>query len=172
MPLAPPVPTPAPWLMFLEPSQPHTRTSRVGAWKLDVTYDPFTGLTGCRLRGSGITYDGRAVTFQLPRRINTFEAQYRVDYGPVISWRSNAVTLARSGAALQDGPLSNPSAGRVLTPLSTIITARMISIQAAPGAPERLFRLNDLRSALDVAKASKCGPAFDPDQPATGLAGR
>jgi hypothetical protein len=159
--LAPSLSIPAVWATGQQSPKSATSRQRIGQWTLETTRDPFTGSTSCRLRTGAMSYSRLAMTFQLGRRVDTFDAFYKIDQGPAVSWRVNAMVLAASGVLLQSENLSNSSGGRVAVPLSVLVRAGAIAIRASSQQNARVFSLKDLPAALGRAKAAGCGSEFN-----------
>jgi hypothetical protein len=121
--------------------------------------DDFAGAVHCRLRGRRMSWKDGAIVFQFSRRINTFDALYRLDGAQPVSWRINAMSLASSGVRFNDENLSNPSDGRVAIPLQVLNGAKSISIRPAVGERPLAFDLADLPSALRAAREAGCDAA-------------
>jgi hypothetical protein len=157
----PPLPNPIGWFSHPESSRPTAHRERIGKWVLQVDHDPFTGQTWCRLKGGGMTYGPAAMIFKFDSHTDTFGAVYRIDGGPAVSWRVNAMTLASRGVTLQTDALNNPSGGRVYVPTAALAGAQTITIRPSPTLPTRTFDLSGLPGALGKAQAAGCGAAFE-----------
>ena len=139
-------------------TRPTTHHERVGQWTLSVTHDPFAGTTRCALAARAMVVDRGVVTFYFGDQARTFEALYKVDAGPAVSWRANAMVLASTGSLAMSEDLVNASGGRVPVPLSVLAGARSISIRISPKVRAREFSLADLPAALARAEAKGCEP--------------
>jgi len=157
----PPLPNPIGWIQHTDSTRPTVSRHRIGKWLLEVSHDPFTAQTWCRLKGGGMTYGPAAMTFKFDRGVDTFGAVYRIDNGPAVSWRVNAMTLASRGVPLQTDALHNASEGRVYVPTAALAGAQSITIRPAPTAPTRTFDLRALPAALDRAQTEGCAGAFN-----------
>jgi hypothetical protein len=157
----PPLPNPATWFHSAESSRPTTHRQRIGKWMLEVNHDPFTSQTWCRLKGHGMTYGPAAMTFKFDHHTDTFGAVYRIDQGPAVSWRVNAMTLASRGVKLQTDSLNYPSDGRVYVPTVALTGAQTVVIRPAPTEPTRSFDVSGLADAVGKAQADGCGSAFN-----------
>jgi len=157
----PPLPNPIGWFHHPDSTRPTTHRQRIGQWMLEVNHDPFTNQTWCRLKGHGMTYGPAAMTFKFDPHTDTFGAVYRIDQGPAISWRVNAMTLASRGVPLQTDALHNPSDGRVYVPTTALTGAQTIVIRPSPTSPTRAFDVSGLAGALNEARTAGCGAAFD-----------
>jgi hypothetical protein len=129
---------------------------RIGAWTVRERTDRFTHRSTCAVGRPRVRYDREALVLQLPARLDTSAAVYRIDGGPVISVREDAMELARLGFALQDDDLANPSGGRVTVPARRLAGARTIRIEAKPGGAVYSFEVDGLADALDAAARLKC----------------
>ena len=154
---------PAAWLGSLEAARPTTRRIRTGQWTIVVTRDRFADAVSCQMRAHDVTYAGGAVTFHFGAKVHTYEASYRIDDGPAISWRANAMTLAQTGALTPSDDLLNPSGGRVTLPAKLLDGAQSVTVRTSARARPRTFRIGDLAEALTTAAAAGCGPDFAPD---------
>jgi hypothetical protein len=148
------------WIAPHDAAKPSLRRTRIGQWTLVVRRDRFSGATNCELRARAMSYARGVVTFRFGRGVQTYDAIYRVDDGPAVSWRVNAMTLASTGALAQSDDLANPSGGRVVTPLSVLSGAQTITIRPALGKKPHTFKVADLPSAMAAAEAADCGPDF------------
>jgi hypothetical protein len=132
---------------------------RTGQWELTVRRDDFAGQVRCHLRGRRMSVERTAMVFQLPGGRNTFDAAYRIDDAPAVSWRVNAMTLAADGVQFNHADLNNPSRGRVAIPLALLDGAGSVTIRATPGAPPARFDLHDLPAAVMAMRAAGCPTA-------------
>jgi hypothetical protein len=129
---------------------------RFGGWALLVRRDDFTGQVSCELRDHRMFRLKSAMVFQFPRTIDTFDASYRVDGAPAISWRVNAMSLASGGVQFSDSSLANPSGGRVMIPLEALAGAHMVLIRPTATARPTSFYLRDLPAALAAMRTAGC----------------
>ena len=129
----------------------------VDGWVLEIRKDSFSGDTRCRVQRGRLSYERQALVFHLPPRLNTFDAAYRIDAGPLILARDDAADLAAQGFALHDDDLANPSGGLVRIPARRLEGAKLVQIQTRPGVKPLRFRLYSLNAALDAAHRLGCG---------------
>ena len=142
---------------------PDHATRRVGAWTVREQTDRFTHRSTCAVVRPRVRYERQALVLQLPARLDTSAAVYRIDDGPVISVRDDATELARLGFALHDDDLANPSGGRVTVPARRLTGARMVRVEVKPRGAVYSFKVDGLTSALDAAARLGCGPdAYTP----------
>ena len=159
------LPPPHPQLIaFWSPAAPPEKVvsfrRRLGRWQLEMIRDPFVGTVACTLRSGPMTFTAGAMTFQFSARIDTFAAVYKIDGGPAVPWRANAMALAARRVKIADETLDNPSRGQVPIPDNLLSGAHAVSIRTAPNRAVTTFRLDGLAAAVDVARATACGPSF------------
>ena len=133
-------------------------TRRVGAWTVQARTDRFTHHATCQLRESKVRYARQALVFQLPGKLDTSDAVYRIDDGPVMSVRNDAMELARLGFALHNDDLSNPSGGLVTVPAHRLAGARTVRIEAGNHGAVYRYRIDGIDQALEAGRALGCGP--------------
>jgi hypothetical protein len=141
-----------------KPTSPDHAVHRVGAWTVRTRTDRFTGRSACTLTRPQVRYERQALVLQLPARLDTSAAVYRIDDGPAVPAREDAMELARLGFALHDDDLANPSGGRVTVPVRRLVGAHTIRIEAKPRGAVYRFKVDGLASALDAASRMGCGP--------------
>jgi hypothetical protein len=134
----------------------HVERSHVGRWRLLVTTDRFTGHLTCTLSRSHVRYERRALVFQLPPRLNTFDAAYSVDGGPPVAASSDAMELAHLGFALHDDDLANPSGGLVRIPERRLEDGKVVKIQSRPNVSPITFKIDGFDPALKAARDEGC----------------
>jgi hypothetical protein len=137
---------------------PDQATRRVGAWTVRERTDPFTRRSTCVVTEPRVSYERQALVLQLPARLDTSAGVYRIDDGPVISVREDAMEVARLGFALHDDDLANPSGGRVTVPARRLTGARTIRVEVKPRGAVYSFKVDGLASALAAAAELGCGP--------------
>jgi len=128
----------------------------VEGWVLEMRTDSFTHRTDCRVHRGRLAYERQAVVFHLPRRLNTFDAAYRIDGGPLVRSRDDAADLAAQGFALSDDDLANPSDGIVRIPAHRLEGAKLVQIQPRPDDRPLNFRLNGLAATVAAARRLGC----------------
>jgi hypothetical protein len=142
----------------------HVVRGDFGRWHVQTRRDAFSGHLECRAFAGGARYERRAVVFHLPSSLDTSDAAYRIDWGPVFWSRDDAPALAHLGFALHnDDDLRNPSGGLVRVPVGRLLAARLVSIEVKRGRDPFLFKINGLAAALEAARKAGCGAGFEPD---------
>ena len=136
---------------------PDPAPRRVGAWTVRAHTDRFTQRSTCAVARPRVRYERQALVLQLPARLDTSAAVYRIDDGPVISVGADAMELVRLGFALHDDDLANPSGGRVTVPASRLGGAHTIRVEAGPRGAVYTFKVDGLASALDAGRSLGCG---------------
>jgi len=144
--------------LFGHKPPPGLERHRLDAWTYQVLRDRFTGRVSCSLSGRNVSYAKGAVTFHYPRNVDTSQAIYRIDDGPVLQEKDAEVELLRMHVPLPDQSASNPSGGQVMVPASQLLGARQVSIRARPRAGVRRFSVAGLSAALAAARADGCDP--------------
>jgi hypothetical protein len=132
------------------------RTIQLGRWSLELAADRFTGTIACRLRVSKAVFDEKAATFEFGHSVDTSDAFYRIEDGPVLAWRSLIPSLVAQGVKVQNDDLANPSGGRVPIPLKLLSDARSVEIRPDVHHRPKLFKLNGLQSAIERANERGC----------------
>lgn len=132
------------------------KSLRVGEWKAEISTDRFTGEVSCALTARRMSFHRDTLVFHLGRDVDTSEAFFRVDNGPVRSVREPRLLNETHGFFLDSGPIDNPSGGKVALPLSVVKGAKQIYIRASPRHEPRAFDVSGLGDALAAAKAAGC----------------
>jgi hypothetical protein len=96
------------------------------------------------------------VTFALGHQIDTANAIYRLDDGPVHLVGDVAVEAAGMGAQFDTQNLANPSNGEVRIPARDLGDASRIYIRANTKMTHSTFDLAGLAPALDAARSRSC----------------
>jgi hypothetical protein len=146
-------------LTWMTPHSPQTVTAIHGVakgWRYDLVRDRFAGGESCRMRRGPIALAGGFATFSLGKQVDTADAQFRIDNGPVKPWRTLAPRLVAAGLTIQDDSLANPSRGQVILPLADIIAGREVDIRPAGRQNPQRFRLTSLAPAVDLAALRGC----------------
>ena len=125
-------------------------------WAIEVRSDRFTGKTVCTIRNHDIAYDRGVVTFSFRRSVDTADAAYRIDQGPLERAVLVAPEAAALGARLESPNLTNPSDGRVHIPASYLKSAASIAIKPNSRAHSRAFTLKGFGDALAAIKGQGC----------------
>jgi hypothetical protein len=128
----------------------------VVGWVLETRKDSFSGRVVCRLNRGRLSYERQALVFHLPPRLNTYDAAYRIDGGPLLLSRDDAADLATQGFALSDDDLANPSGGLVRIPTRRLGGAKLVQIQPRPNSRPLRFSLNGLAATLAAARQLGC----------------
>jgi hypothetical protein len=128
----------------------------VDGWVLELRTDSFAGHTDCRVRRGRLSYERQALVVHLPRRLNSFDAAYRIDGGRLMLARDDAADLAAQGFALSDDDLENPSGGLVRIPAGRLQGAQLVQIQPRPDVRPLRFRLNGLDDTIAAAHRLGC----------------
>lgn len=136
------------------------------SWQLRKVTDRFTGEVTCTLSrdqgsftGRGATVSPRAVTLRLPSTVETANAVYRVDGGPVIRWQDLYPALSSQRLPVDTGDLLHPSRGRLALPLASVSDATVIAVRTHRRARPVTFVVAGFSDALAEAKASGCRDA-------------
>jgi hypothetical protein len=129
---------------------------RVGDWKAEVSTDRFTGEVSCALTAHRVSFHRDTLVFHLGRDVDTSEAFFRIDNGPVRSVREPRLLNETHGFFLDSGPIDNPSGGKVALPLSVVKEARQVYIRASPRHAPRMFDVSRFSDALAAAKGAGC----------------
>jgi hypothetical protein len=135
---------------------------KFGQWTLEIRSDPFIGATRCSLHAPRIDIRQAVAVFHFPRRTDTFDAMYKVDAGPAVSWRVNSMFIASHGARLETDDSSHPSGGEVAIPLPALDGATAVTIRPGPDERAHAFRLDGLSAALTGAGEAGCKADFRP----------
>ncbi len=98
-----------------------------------------------------------AVKFRFSPRLDTFDAQYRLDGGSATPWRVNIMTLAANGLSLGTDDPRNPSGGVVTLPLKVLGDVRKVWIRPRSHGSAAVFQIDRLRLVLTVAERQGCG---------------
>lgn len=133
------------------------RSALPGGWRLSRTDDAFTGVSGCRLERRDVRLSSGVVTFSFGGRIDTANALYRLDGGPVRPAGELGPEVAGHGVSYMSGDTWNPSHGRVRVPWTTLAGARRIDIRANARRQPRAFALDSLDAAVAAARQGGCG---------------
>ena len=142
------------------PAEVSVHHQHLGQWTLTIRRDRFAAATSCELRAHSMTVARGAVTFRFGPQVRTYDAMYRLDDGPPVSWRVNAMSLASHGALPEGEALANPSEGLVAVPLEALSGAQTIAIRTSARDRPRRFQIGDLPAALRAADALGCDPSL------------
>jgi hypothetical protein len=132
------------------------KTLKIGDWTAKIRSDQFTGEVSCSLVGRRMSFHRDTLVFHLGRGVDTSQAFFRVDRGPVRSVREPRLENETHGFFLDSGPIGNPSGGEVALPLSVVKDAKQVYVRASPRYPPRAFDLGRFTEALFAAKAAGC----------------
>jgi hypothetical protein len=128
----------------------------VGGWTVATRTDAFTGEVRCDVFRREVSFERGAVVIRLGPRINTFDAAYRVDSGPLRRSRDDAMQLAAMGFRLSEDDLRNPSRGIVRIPNVNIGGANAVTVESRPFARPVVLSVAGLGAAVEAAKAAGC----------------
>lgn len=144
-----------------------TETSRylIPAWHVDATRDRFTGKMICRVyQGQrahpDVAYERDTLAFRFGRRLNTLQADFRVDGGPARPWTATYPTLIGSGATLAGSSMTNPTGGLVILPTALLANAITVTIRPFPGKRPQTFAIGGLGDALASARRLGCDLSY------------
>ncbi len=127
-----------------------------GGWRLTRTRDAFTQTSGCKLERRDVRMFSGVVTFSLGGEVDTANALYRLDGGPVRTAGELGPEVAGHGVSYTSGNTWNPSDGRVRLPWTTLAGARVIDIRADAKRRSRTFALDSLDTAVAAARQGGC----------------
>jgi len=136
-----------------------TQSVKVGDWTAKVRRDQFTAEVSCSLVGRRVSFHRDTLVFHMGRDVDTSQAFFRIDNGPVRSVREPRLENETHGFFLDSGPIGNPSGGEVALPLSTIQGAKKVFVRASPRYQPRAFDLGRFTDALAAAKSAGCKDA-------------
>ncbi len=125
-------------------------------WLLVVEKDNFSGLTSCEARSRGVLVRRKVATFSLGARVNTAQAELRLDGGPAVWAGEFGLEVAGQGVRLRNGSVKNPTGGHVHVPLATLGSATQISIRPDRDRKAMTFLLAGLHQTLEAGKAHDC----------------
>ena len=125
-------------------------------WRIDVGHDRFKNSTVCSIRKSTVLYSHGVLTFRFGHKVDTANAVFRVDDGPLLAVGSVAVKAAGLGAPFNGPNLNNPSDGAVYIPADDVGNARQVSIKPNSKMTHRVFGLTGLSQAIEAAKGQNC----------------
>lgn len=134
--------------------------TEAGDWRLDIARNRFSGDVECRLRARNrhSLYQGGAVGFRFSSRWDVSEAVYRVDDGPLRTWRDDQPELTRLRTPVETGGMDNPSRGIVWIPRELLADANRITIQPRRDRRARTFHFRGLRGLYELARERGCVP--------------
>ena len=132
------------------------KTALDGDWRLVRTADPFTGLASCAVDGRRISFQGGVATFSFGAKVDTANALYRVDAGPIHNVGEVGPQIAGMGVSLFSRNTFNPSDGRVRLPWSQLAGAQRVDIRPNDHRYHQSFDLAGLNAALAQARAQGC----------------
>lgn len=138
------------------PEVTHERSALPGGWELRRTHEAFLGETTCRLQRREVRLSSGVVTFSFGHGVDTANALYRLDGGPVRPVGELGPEVAGLGSSYLSGNTTNPSDGRVRVPWTTLAGARTIEIRANRTRRGRAFALDSLDAAVAAARGSGC----------------
>ena len=130
---------------------------RADHWTVDVRRDSFTGETQCVLRGPDVTLSHQVLTFRFRPSVDTANALFRADLGPVRNVGLMGPEAAGLGARLSSDDLGNPSGGRVHIPAHYLRSTKSVRIRPNPRGNDKVFDLGGLDAAVAAANQKGCG---------------
>ena len=135
-----------------------TYSSRLpGGFTLVQVRDAFRGSNACRLDGRGVRLAGGVATFSFGHGVDTANAVFRIDGGPIRSVGEVAQESGRPRRALpRIANTRNPSDGRVRIPWSKLAGAERVEIRANAKSEHRAFALRPLAAAMGEARTQGC----------------
>jgi len=139
-----------------QPRQVDAWSVRRADWTVNIRRDNFTKITTCSLKARAVEFHNAVVIFRLGEGVDTDNAWFRIDNGPVRNVGEMARQDQKLGYFSDRGPIANPSGGEVALPRSNLDGARLVTIRATPRSQPRLFDLSQLPNALAAAKAGGC----------------
>ena len=148
-----------PFHAFKPGPSPQVRTERSrlpGGWRLARTDDPFTATSGCKLERRDVRMFSGVVTFSFGKEVDTANAVYKLDGGPVRTAGELGPEVAGHGVSYLSGNTYNPSDGRVRVPWTTLAGARRIDIRVNAKRRPRSFALDGLDAAVAAARQGGC----------------
>ncbi len=155
----------APFMPHSDPHAVSVRRTRLGAWTLVQTIDPFLKATNCELYSDDVLYENGVVVFQFPRHTQTYDAVYSLNGTAPVSWRINALELARKGASFSSDDVENPSGGQVSIPFSVLSKSVTITVRPNATGKSHTLRLAPLLGARAKALLMGCYQSFDGSTP-------
>ncbi len=138
-----------------------TTVSKVQGWRIEQRRDRFQETTSCRLQRGAMTMERSVMVFRFPRSVDTAEAKFRIDGGPLQSAGDVAVEVAGQGTALTGENLRHPGEGRVALPVRLLRTAQVVAIQPNARRRHRDFDLAGLSAAIEASHRQGCALPAD-----------
>jgi hypothetical protein len=143
--------------------QTTTKEFSLPVWRIATYKDRFTSQVRCRvyqgpLRRPLISYSSKAVAFHFKAPMNTTEAYFRLDSGPVKAWRTEYPKLVKLGVQLEGDSLENPTGGLVILPIEDLANIHTVTIRPTPKSTPRTFGIDGLTDAVANAVAHGCDP--------------
>lgn len=129
---------------------------RVGRWLLTVHHERFTGAETCQVTRGRAHVERKALVLQLPPKVDTANAQYRIDAGRAFTVAEDRPALANQGFELWKDDLQNPSGAVVRVPLAKLPGAARIWVEAQRNGQVWAFPVAGLAEAMAAAKRESC----------------
>ncbi|MGI9170110.1 MAG: hypothetical protein ACR2FH_08050 [Caulobacteraceae bacterium] len=138
------------------PAQVTQRLYGVGAWRIGVYHDTFTGAVSCSLRTNRIHYRSETLIFRLGRGVETTHAVFRLDGGtPRPVAEAFHIDEAR-GFFPRRGWIDDPAGGDVALPRTYFPKVKRLWIRASPASQPQFFNVSRFAEALAGARAAGC----------------
>lgn len=152
-----------PTIWPLHAPQAVTREYTLPVWQFSMTKDRFAGTIRCQVYQGGkahpkVSYLHHALVFHFQKRINTFDAIYRLDGGSPKRWQDLYPKVIDAGVTLDGDSLANPTGGLVIMPLSEVASVHTVTIRPTPTAKPHTFIIDGYSDAIDAARARGCQP--------------
>jgi hypothetical protein len=136
--------------------------TQFGQWQLERVIDTFAHAQTCRLVHAHVVVTTAAARLELGKSVDTADALYRIDGGPLLAARLDIPRLVAAGVKVQDDSVPNPSGGAVIVPISRLKDASRVDVRPNAKSPIYNFTLRGLASALQRANDRGCGfPSWD-----------
>ena len=148
---------------FGQSTQTKAKEVRLPVWRIATYKDRFTGDVRCRvyqgpLKHPSVTYSSKAVAFHFKVSMNTTDAYFRLDAGPVHAWRVVYPKLVKLGIQLEGESLENPTGGLVIVPFEDLVNVHNVTIRPNPKSAPRTFGVDGLADAVSNAVSKGCDP--------------
>jgi hypothetical protein len=140
------------------PRQAKVYVEPVGAWRLRVESDAFSGVTECSVRQGPLSLGPKTLTVHLGRRVDSAAAVVRLDHGAPRIYQRYDYRFSPDSDLL----LSNPSGGVVEIPLEDAEGKRELAVEAPFTRDVRTFDLSGLDAAHQAATQAGCWRGVSP----------
>ena len=148
----------ASFLFFGSASHRHelNHHQRFGYWTIRTRSDNFSSQTFCHITARSADYVRGTVTLYLGRKIDTSTAVLRIDHGRPLKASVDIVELAKSGVAVYNDTLDNPSGGMIRVSDQRVVGAHVVEVEPKPGSAVTKFNIDGLKQALAFASVAGC----------------